>query len=162
VQVVTSLFTSPLRDLLDGAGTGPEIGAAQVTLARLTGVLAGVAAGLVSYAVLRRYRPIGLFGHTGAGAAAGLFLLVAEVVTRFTLASVVSEAGGMARDEIWLLQWLGEARLNGALIITFVGAITGLIALGRSMPRKAPKKLTPRKAPEKLTPRRAPEPTGED
>lgn len=53
----------------------------------------------------------------------------------------------MLADEIWLLQKLGEARLNGALVVLFAGAISCLIALGRSMPRKPPRQFTPRRPP---------------
>ncbi|MGH3647448.1 MAG: hypothetical protein ACRDTM_09765 [Micromonosporaceae bacterium] len=157
-QFVVALFTSPLRGLLDGSGTGPEIADAGVTLARITGVVAGVLAGIVAYAVLRRHRPAGLGAHALAGAAAGLFLLVAEVITRFTLAAVVSEAGGMVRDEVWLLQRIGEARLNGALVVLFAGTISCLIALGRSLPSKPPKQYKPRQAPTGTTRRTEPQP----
>ncbi|MGH3717038.1 MAG: hypothetical protein ACRDT4_26795, partial [Micromonosporaceae bacterium] len=147
VHFVTALFTSSLRGLLDGAGTGREMAGANSLLGMLISLLAGVAAGVVSYLVLRRHRPVGLVGHLAAGAAAGVFLLVAEVVSRLTLMSVIRESGGMVWDEVWLLQRIAEARLSGGLLILFAGAIAGLIALGRAKPRTPAKQFKPRQPP---------------
>ncbi|MGH3662298.1 MAG: hypothetical protein ACRDT1_11945 [Micromonosporaceae bacterium] len=147
IQIVAALFTSPLRGLLDGSGAGPEVADAVRRLAMITGVAAGIAAGVIAYQVLRRHRPVGLAGHIAAGGAAGAFLLISEVVSRIALAVVVSAAGGLHTGDTLVLHLTGEARLNSALVIFFVGALTSLIALGRSKPKRPPRPLrrgTPR------------------
>jgi hypothetical protein len=141
IQFVAALFTAQLRGLLDGSGTGQEVGNAELQLALVVGVVAGVVAGLISFTVLRRLRPVGMSGHVAAGAAAGAFLLVAEVVSRVTVPLLVSAAGGRTGDDPLVVQLTGQARLNGALVVFFVGAITGVIALGRSMPKKPAKPM---------------------
>src|SRR6266545_1032108 len=110
-------------------------------------LVAGLVAGLVSYAVLRRLRLVGLPGHVAAGAAAGAFLLVAEVVSRVTVPLLVRAAGGSTGDDPLVVQLTGQARLNSALVVFFVGAITGVIALGRSMPKRPAKPMKPRVSP---------------
>ncbi|MGH3657429.1 MAG: hypothetical protein ACRDUA_12280, partial [Micromonosporaceae bacterium] len=123
LQFVLALFTSDLRGLLDGGGTGPEVADAERRLAMIVGVLAGVAAGIMSYAVLRRLRPVGLSHHVVAGAAAGAFLLVAEVISRIVLPLMVGAAGGRTGDDPLVLQLTGDARLNAGLLVFFGGAI---------------------------------------
>ena len=149
IQVVAALFTAELRGLLDGSGTGQEVGNAELQLSLIIGIAAGVVAGLVSYAVLRRLRPVGLSGHVAAGAAAGAFLLVSEVVSRVAVPLLVRAAGGSTGDDPLVVQLIGQARLNAAVVVFFVGAITGVIALGRSMPKKPPKPMKPRVPPTK-------------
>jgi hypothetical protein len=147
IQFGAALFTAELRGLLDGSGSGQEVGNAELQLALIVGIVAGVVAGLVSYAVLRRLRPGGLPGHVAAGAAAGAFLLVAEVVSRVTVPLLVRAAGGSTGDDPLVVQLTGQARLNSALVVFFVGAITGVITLGRSMPKRPAKPMKPRVSP---------------
>lgn len=136
LQVVAALFTSPLRRLLDGTGTGPEVAAAELRLAMIIGVVTGVAAGICGYAVLRRHAPVSLTGYLAAGGTAGGLLLVAEVITRLAVPLLLERAGGRTGDDPLVLQLTGQARLNAGLLIFFAGAITSLVALGRSLPKR--------------------------
>jgi hypothetical protein len=151
LQVLAALFTSPLRRLLDGAGTGPEVAAAELRLAMIIGVAAGAAAGVCGYAVLRRLAPVGLSGYLAAGATAGGLLLVAEVVTRIAVPLLLEQAGGRTGDDPLVLRLSGQARLNAGLLVFFTGAVTSLVALGRSMPKRAvpvPATVEPGTAPD--------------
>ena len=143
VQLVMALFTPSLRGLLDGTGTGPEVADAHRLLAWLTALLAGVAAGLASYAFLRRLGPVTMLGQLVAGGAAGGFLLIAELITRVAQPLLTAAAGGNTDDPI-VLSLAGQARLNTALLVFFAGAVSGLVAYGRSKPAK-PKPMNPGK-----------------
>jgi hypothetical protein len=136
VQLLAALFASPLRRLLDGSGTGPEVADAELQLAMIIGLVSGIAAGLAGYAVLRRMRPVGLSGYLAAGGMAGGLLLAAEMITRLAVPPLLDLAGGRTGDDPLVLQLTGQARLNAGLLVFFAGAITSLVALGRGMPRR--------------------------
>jgi hypothetical protein len=127
-----SVVQGPVRDLL-GAGDSQ---ASQTSAANwytfLQAALSGVAAGLVAYRVLRRTRPAWPF-YALAGAAPGMVLVLAELLTRTAGARVVDLAGRVSELELTVQQMLSGSRLNGGLIILFAGAITAIIAVGRTL-----------------------------
>jgi hypothetical protein len=95
-------------------------------------VLSGLAAGLVAYVLLRRGAPP--WPHFAlAGGGPGLLLIIAEILTRTAGARVLELAGKVSRLELTVQQMLSGSRLNSALIILFVGAITAIIAVGRAL-----------------------------
>jgi iron complex transport system permease protein len=100
-------------------------------------VLSGLAAGIVAYRVLRRDRGDGReFGwpwYALAGAGPGLVLVLAEGLTRTAGARVVDLAGQVSVLEQTVQNLLSGSRLNGGLIVLFVGAITATIAFGRTL-----------------------------
>jgi hypothetical protein len=102
-------------------------------------VLSGLAAGLVSFWVLRRARrrsggvdvrwPL----YTLAGAGPGLLLVLAELLARTAGARVLELAGKVSELELTVQRLLNGSRLNSALIVLFVGAITAILAIGRTL-----------------------------
>ncbi len=73
-----------------------------------------------------------------AGAGPGLLLAVAEALTRTAGARVLELAGKVSDLEVAVQQMLSTSRFNSALIVLFVGAISAVIAVGRTMgPRTA-------------------------
>jgi iron complex transport system permease protein len=68
-----------------------------------------------------------------AGAGPGLLLVITEGLTRTTGARVLDLAGKVSELELTVQRILGGARLNSALIILFAGAITAVIAVGRTL-----------------------------
>lgn len=132
VGFVLNLVQAPLLGLF-GAGVDPASQAAAARSFALTqAVLSGVAAGVVAFLVLRRAQlrwP--LFALAGAGP--GLLLLLAEALTRTAGARVVALAGRVSELELTVQRMLSGSRLNSALIVLFVGAITAIVALGRTL-----------------------------
>jgi len=118
-----------------GAGDTPasQAGAASwYTLSQA--VLSGLAAGLLVFFLLRRTsRPWPWYALAGAGP--GLLLVVAEILTRTAGARVLELAGKVSVLETTVQRLLSTSRLNSALIVLFVGAITAVIAIGRTIPR---------------------------
>ena len=132
VGFVLNLGQAPLLSLF-GSGGSP---ASQATAARwfalAQAVASGVAAGVVTFAVLRRTHlrwPL----YALAGAGPGLLLLLAEALTRTAGARVVALAGRVSELELTVQRVLSGSRLNSALIVVFAGAITAIVALGRTL-----------------------------
>jgi hypothetical protein len=132
VGFVLNLGQAPLLGLF-GSGSSP---ASEATAARwfalAQAVMSGVAAGVVAFVVLRRTHlrwPL----YALAGAGPGLLLLLAEALTRTAGARVVALAGRVSELELTVQRVLSGSRLNSALIVLFAGAITAIVALGRTL-----------------------------
>ena len=95
-------------------------------------VLSGLVAGIVVYFLLRR-AGLAWAWFAVAGAGPGLLLTVGEGLTRTAGARVLELAGKVSELELTVQQILSGSRLNSALIILFVGAITAIIAIGRTI-----------------------------
>jgi hypothetical protein len=137
VGFVLNLVQGPVLGLF-GSGTGPASQTAAASWFALTqAVVSGVAAGVVAFLVLRRGRGDGtdvrwpLYALAGAGP--GLLLLLAEALTRTAGARVVALAGRVSELELTVQRVLSGSRLNSALIVLFAGAITAILALGRTL-----------------------------
>ena len=94
--------------------------------------LSGLAAGLLAYLLLRR-SSLTWPWYALSGAGPGLLLIVGEGLTRTAGSRVLQLAGRVSELELTVQQVLSGARLNSALIITFVGAVTAIIAVGRTL-----------------------------
>ena len=130
---------SPLLSLLGSGKSQTSQSNAASWFTFLQSVLSGLTAGLVGYSVLRRARRRGdvvnlswpLYAIAGAGP--GLLLVVGEGLTRTAGSRVIDLAGQVSVLELVVQKMLGGARLNSALIILFAGAITAIIAFGRTL-----------------------------
>ena len=138
VGLVLNLFQGPLLEAFSSSQAQSRADASQ-WLSYGQGFLSGLAAGLIAYFALRRARrrsdgldvPWPLYGLAGAGA--GLLLVIAEILTRTAGSRVLDLAGKVSELELVVQQMLSGARLNSALIVLFVGAITATIAVGRTI-----------------------------
>ena len=146
-----SLFTDNLRSLF-GAGESQEsqVAAAQ-WVSRTSSVTAGLAAGLVVFAYLRwslrragaHGRSLGLPPYLLAGAGTGLLLLIAEAITQFGGRSILDVAGSLSEADSIVQRVIGGSRWDHAIIVLFVGALTAVIAYGRTLePRRHPEDET--------------------
>lgn len=130
---------SPLLSLLGSGKSQSSQSSASSWFTFLQSVLSGLAAGLVGYFSLRRARRRGYVVditwpmYAIAGAGPGLLLVVGEALTRTAGSRVIDLAGQVSVLELVVQKMLGGARLNSALIILFIGAITAIIAFGRTL-----------------------------
>ncbi|HET9518180.1 MAG TPA: hypothetical protein VFO77_10675 [Actinoplanes sp.] len=149
-----NLFQYPLLRLFGADGDQASQADAVGWFAFTQSVVAGLAAGLVAYAAMRRsHRDEPGTGapwpqYALAGAGTGILLLVAEVLARTAGARVIDLAGRVSAVELLAQDVLSGARLNHALIVTFIGAITAIVALGRSLPSPADTATDPAPAPD--------------
>lgn len=97
-----------------------------------TAVLCGLAAGLVGLAMLGRKRGPWL-PYLLAGAAPGLLLLASEAMVRFGGVQLLDRARSISPADRVLQDWLDGTRLNHALVVLFLGAITAMIGYGRAL-----------------------------
>ena len=139
VSFVLNLFQAPLLDLFGAGDTQQSQASAIGWFATSASIASGLAAGLTGYASLRRAGrrtsgtdvPWPLYAVAGAGP--GLLLVVAEVLARTAGARVLNLAGRISELELAAQSMLSGSRLNNALIVLFVGAVIGIIAVGRTM-----------------------------
>jgi iron complex transport system permease protein len=139
VGFVLNYLQSPLLNLF-GSGSSSASQANAANWSSFTqALLSGLAAGLVAYRSLRRARRRGDRTDVGwplyalAGAGPGLLLVLAEGLARTAGARVLDLAGKVSELELTVQRMLSGSRLNSALIVLFVGAITAIIAVGRTM-----------------------------
>lgn len=135
VGFVLNALQGPLLNLFGAGSTSASQTAAASWFSFTQSLLSGIAAGVVAYRVLRRGRGTGvpwpLYALAGAGP--GLLLVLAEGLARTAGARVLSLAGKVSQLELTVQHMLSSSRLNSALIVLFVGAITAMIALGRTL-----------------------------
>ncbi|MEU8422859.1 hypothetical protein AB0C15_18470 [Micromonospora sp. NPDC048835] len=142
--VAFSPARDPLFDLF-GAGDSQEslVNAAK-WVSRTESLVAGLLAGLLAFGYLTWARRRAVRrdpeaptlrwpAYLLAGAGPGLLLLLAEVIIRIggrsllDLASALSEADAVAQTS------LGTSRVDNGIWVLFVGALTALIAFGRTL-----------------------------
>ncbi|GIE95838.1 hypothetical protein [Paractinoplanes rishiriensis] len=134
VGFVVNLFQDPLLGLL-GSGDSRQ---SQADAARwftfFQAAVSGLAAGLTAYALLRR-GPGGAAWpwYAVAGAGPGLLLVVGELLTRTAGSRVLDLAGRVSDLELVVQRMLSGARFNSALVVLFVGAVTAMVAIGRTI-----------------------------
>ncbi|GAB3063869.1 hypothetical protein [Micromonospora schwarzwaldensis] len=152
-QVFVVLFSrarDPLSDLFGAGETQQSVLDAAKWVSRTESLLAGLIAGLVAYLYLAWSRrraerrdggasSLRWPAYLVAGAGAGLLLLLTEVIIRIggrgllDLAAALSEADQVAQTA------LGTSRVDNAIWVLFVGALTTLIVFGRTLgPRAVP------------------------
>jgi len=96
----------------------------------------GLLAGLIAYLFLRRRGPdLRWPAYMAAGAFAGVLALTAEALTRIGGARLLGLVSQLSADDQASLHYAGGARLTTALIVGFAGAITAMIAVGRTLKR---------------------------
>ena len=139
VGFVLNVFQNPVLKALGSGSTEASQTSAANWFTFLQSFLSGLAAGLIAYAVLRRYRRRAAGSDVAwplyalAGAGPGLLLVVGEALTRTAGSRVLELAGQVSELELVVQRMLSGARFNSALIVLFVGAISATIAVGRTI-----------------------------
>ncbi|MFU8849695.1 hypothetical protein ACNAW0_01675 [Micromonospora sp. SL1-18] len=145
-QVFVVLFSrarDPLSDLFGAGDSQQSMLDAAKWVSRTESLLAGLIAGLLAFGYLtwarrraaRRDRsaPLRWPAYLVAGAGPGLLLLLTEVIIRIgghgllDLAAALSEADQVAQTS------LGTSRVDNGIWVLFVGALTALVAFGRTL-----------------------------
>jgi hypothetical protein len=144
IDVALNAFQHPLLHAF-GAGNSTLAQLQAASRLALTGsLLGGLGAGVIAYWYLRRSGTgARLFGYLGAGAVPGLVLLVVEAITRVGGAQLFSLTGGLSTADRAVVNYLGNSRLDHALVVFFVGAIVALLCFGRGLRPAQPTKEAP-------------------
>jgi hypothetical protein len=134
--VVLGALQPRLNDLFAGGADVAAQASASTGIAYLQSAIAGVLAGIVAYRSLRRQpRPWPWF--LAAGALPGLLLLVAEGLTHVGGGSLQGIVKGFSPFDEALVEFTDFARFRHGLVVLFVGGITAMIAVGRTLNRPA-------------------------
>ncbi|WP_343449966.1 hypothetical protein [Micromonospora oryzae] len=142
--VAFSRARDPLFDLFGAGDTQESLVTAAKWVSRTESLLAGLLAGLLAFAYLtwarrraRRRDPaagdVRWPGYLLAGAGPGLLLLLAEVVIRIGGRSLLDLAGALSEADSVAQTSLGTSRIDNGIWVLFVGALTALIAFGRTL-----------------------------
>ncbi|WP_433552832.1 hypothetical protein ACQP08_05270 [Micromonospora zamorensis] len=142
--VAFSNARDPLFDLFGAGDSQESVVNAAKWVSRTESLVAGLLAGLLAFGYLTWARRRALRhdpaapalrwpAYLLAGAGPGLLLLLAEMIIRvggrslLDLASALSEADAVAQTS------LGTSRVDNGIWVLFVGALTALIAFGRTL-----------------------------
>src|SRR6266545_3308550 len=136
VGVIQGLFSGRLLNVFGAGGTVASRGIASDRLSLAIAVLGGVVAGAAAYAYLRRGQgdeswrwPVYLV----AGGGPGLLLLAADLVTIVGGAQLLRAVGSISPFDRAVVAFLSESRIKTGLVVYFAGALTALLAFGRTM-----------------------------
>lgn len=135
VGLMERMFEPSLRPLF-GAGDSPEsVITASGWVVLTSSLVAGMVAGVLGYAYLRRCGPATLRwpAYLLAGAMPGLLVLLAELVARLGATRLVQLVSAASDGDRTALSYLSAARFNRALIVLFIGALVAIVLLGRTL-----------------------------
>ncbi len=134
---VLQIFSSPLLRFFgaDGTVAGNESanGYLRITQAMLMGILGG----LFAFWVMRREGMTRWQLFLLAGGMPGLVWILGDVFTRLGTAKLLTLASNDALGDRIIQHSLGGGRIVTGMLLFFLGSITAIIALGRTMPKKA-------------------------
>ena len=138
VGLVAGFAQPGLVGLLGADGTLDAEVKAGWTAAYLAGAVGGLAAGLLAYWLLRRHGSRPWPWYLLAGALPGLLLLVTELLTRTGGAGLLALVRDLSEGDRYAVEFTAFARLRNALVVLFVGGLTAMIAIGRTLGPAAP------------------------
>jgi hypothetical protein len=143
VVVAVNYLRAPLLSLYGAGATPASQENAAGWLAWTVSLGSGLAAGLTVFGYLRvaerRARESALRwpAYMIAGAGPGLLLLVAEVITRVGGGRMLAAANALSEADRAFRSQADSSRITFDLIVLFAGALTAIIAFGRTL-RPAP------------------------
>lgn len=131
---VVAFNSSWLLPLFGADGTAAGNHSANGLLAGAQALLIGLISGLVAYFTIRRSGatcrwPVYML----AGGLPGLFYIVADLFARIGTTRLLSLATADTTVDRLVSSDLGAGRINTGLVLFFVGAITAMIAFGRTL-----------------------------
>ncbi len=134
-SVVEAFFRDSLLRLFGaGVNTVAAYTSAESRLSLVVSLLTGIIAGATAFVFLRR---TGLTlpwpAYLAAGAVPGALLLLADLVAWIGATSLRSTIAALSEFDRLSLSMLQPAKTNSEMIVFFVGAVTAMILVGRTM-----------------------------
>ena len=136
--LVVSMMQPRLVDLFGATASPASQINASWTLAYVQAAVGGILAGVLSFRLLRRHGSRAWPWYLLAGAAPGLLLLITEVLTRTGGAALLGLVRGLSDGDAIAVDLNNFARLRNAMLVLFIGGLTAMIAVGRTMRASAP------------------------
>jgi hypothetical protein len=116
--------------------------------AYLVAIVGGVLAGLLAFRVLRRYGPRVWLWYLLAGMVAGVLLLATEGLTRVGGATLLNDVRGLSEGDRYTVDFTAFSRLRNGMVVFFIGGLTAMIAVGRTLRPAATELDAPEPQPE--------------
>jgi MFS family permease len=137
VSFVEAYFRNDLLNLFGAGDTVATYTSADEKLSLVVSLLTGIIAGATAFIYLRRSGlalpwPV----YLGAGAVPGLLLLTSELASWLGGAPLLNAVGRYSAFDRLAVAALQPGRVNHELIVLFVGTITAVILVGRTMKSK--------------------------
>lgn len=138
ITSVRGLFNDELLNLFGAGATPASLWEAQQRVVWVASVVDGLIVGLIAFAFLRRATrsaatPPRWPAYVVAGGGAGAMLLLTEVITRIGGAPLLDLARSVSEIDDLFQDLAAAARINSALVVLFVGALTAMITFGRTL-----------------------------
>jgi hypothetical protein len=141
--VAFSAARDPLFDLFGAGDSQQSLVNAASWVSRTESLLAGLIAGGLAFGYLTRarrrvVRDGGAAGprwpaYLVAGAGPGLLLLLTEVIIRIGGRSLIDLAAALSEADAVAQTSLGTSRVDNAIWVLFVGALTAVVSFGRTL-----------------------------
>lgn len=137
-------FSEELLRFFGNTGTTASRYSASGYVGMTEAIAQGMAAGIVAYLLLRRGGPIqtgdrrvNFLAFGFAGALPGLIIGFAEIFTRLVAPRLLAMASEVSIYDKIIFSWGNDNRTNQALVVFFIGALTALIAHGRTLGKQS-------------------------
>jgi hypothetical protein len=127
------LYSTPLLNLFGADGTQAGNDAANGYLRTTQALIVGVTGGLIAFWIMRREGVTRWPLYLLAGGLPGLLWIVGDIFTRVGTAKLLTLASTDAFGDRVIQHGLGTSRIITGMVLFFLGAITAMIALGRTM-----------------------------
>jgi hypothetical protein len=131
--LVVSMMQPRLVDLFGATASPASQINASWTLAYVQAAVGGIVAGALSFRVLRRHGSRAWPWYLLAGAAPGILLLTTELLTRTGGAALLGLVRGLSDGDAIAVDVNNFARLRNAMLVLFVGGLTAMVAVGRTL-----------------------------
>jgi hypothetical protein len=122
-----------LVGLFGGRTTLASLATASWEVAYTVSIVAGVVSGVSAFWFLRRYGSRAWPWYLLAGALPGLLLLGTELLTRTGGAPLLDVVRNLDEGDRLVVDFTAWSRLRNAMVVTFIGGLAAMIAVGRTM-----------------------------
>jgi len=133
--VLFNLVQPQLTNLFDTGNTLQSQASASEVFAYTQSAVSGLLAGIAGYWYLRRRDERPWPWYLLAGALPGLLLLATEALTHLGGSSLFGIVKGFSAWDRAMVEFTDFARFRNALVVLFVGGLTAMIAVGRTLSR---------------------------
>lgn len=133
VGLVSGFLQPGLVGLFGGRNTLASQASASRWAAYTVAILGGLIAGLAAYWFLRRYGSRAWPWYLLVGALPGLLLFGTELLTRTGGSGLLNVVRDMSEGDRLTVDFAAWSRLRNAMLVTFIGGLAAMIAVGRTL-----------------------------
>jgi hypothetical protein len=133
IGLIAGTLQPGLVGLFGGRTTLASLATASWEVAYTVSIVAGLVSGISAFWFLRRYGSRAWPWYLLAGALPGLLLLVTELLTRTGGSPLLDVVRRLDEGDRLVVDFTAWSRLRNAMVVTFIGGLAAMIAVGRTM-----------------------------